>query len=129
MDQRRALAAQFQDHGRQVSGGGGHHQPTHPRPAGVEDEVEPLFQKTRRAVRVPLDDLDSLRVEIAGQELRQQISRGRRLLGGFDDRGAPGAKRTDQGRQGQEEGVVPGPHDQGHAARLRHDPGRAREQR
>ena len=90
-----------------------HHQLAHLHPAGEEDIVEVLLQQGLVLRPASLHHRDILR----GETGLHQLPEGRR--GGGVGRGLQNAavargNGPDEGLQGEENGVVPGGHDEGH---------------
>ena len=112
---RRALAAQFEGHGGEVLGRGGHHQPAHPFAASEEDVIEPLLQQRGGGAAIPLDHLHRGGREGRGDELGDQRGGGWGVLGGLEHRCVACCQSAHQRLQAEMEWIVPGADDQ-HAA-------------
>jgi hypothetical protein len=112
VEQHRRLAAEFEGHRGQVAGRRGHHDPADARAAGEEDVVERKFEQRGREVLVPLDHRDLLRRKGLTHHPPDEFGRAGRHLRRLQDDAVAGRHRGDQRRQGQIEGVVPGPDDE-----------------
>src|SRR5581483_10671111 len=77
-DDDRALASQFERHGREVAGRRGHDDPADPGAAGEEDVVEGPLEQRLRHLHPALDDGNGAGVDVAGQPLGQHAGGGGR---------------------------------------------------
>ena len=121
IDDDRAFAAQFQGHGRQVSGGGLHHHFANGDGTGEEDIIEFLLQQSAVLGATALDHGDIPRIERLAQHPGDDRRSGGRVGRGLDHRAVAGGNGPHQGREAQLDGIIPRREDERHAVRLRGD--------
>ena len=97
--------------------------------AGKEDEIELFFQQFGSFFRAGLNDCESVRVEVFGDEFLAPRGCCRSELGGFEYSDIAGTDRSDQWGEHELNRVVPWADDERQAARLRLNGGFCRSQK
>ena len=83
--------------------------------AGIENMIPLVLQQLSSLVGGAVDDQEGLAVEVAGQELSDDLGRVLGHLRWLEHRSTSGGNGANQGAEGEEDGVVPGGNDQGGA--------------
>ena len=108
-----AFAPQLQHHGGQMLRRPAQHLPAYALAAGEENEVKFLLQQSGVFRPAPRDHSHIRRVKAPGQNFGNEPSRGRSVGAGLYNGGISGGDGIGQRIHGQQEGIVPGAHDQG----------------
>ncbi len=120
-DDHGVLAAELQDHRRQVAGGALHHLPSGGHAAGKREHVHRRVHHRPARLTRPRGHLHEPRIRehLAGQLLQQQRAVGGEL-GGLQQHRVAGGQRRGRRARGDDEGEVPGRDDAGQAVGLGH---------
>ena len=128
-DDDRALAAEFEGHGRQVRGGALVHLATDIGTAGEQHPIEALGDQLLAHRTVAFDHRDRVGIQIARHQLGHQRRRCGCDFGRLEDDGVPGGDGADGWPEGQCEREVPGADDEHRAVGLVLHPAPARQLR
>ena len=91
----------------------------HRHAAGKKDIVKGLFQQGLVFRPTALHHRDPVVGQTGGDEFLQGVGAGRGVGRGFQDRAVARRDGSDEGLQGELDGVVPGSHDEYHSIGLR----------
>src|SRR5258708_16192694 len=118
VNESRILATEFEENGSQILCGRLHDDLANLHASGEEDEVERQLEKLRHLVFATGDGSDGPRIEIFWDEIEQNLTRGGKTLGEFEDAWIASCNDLDRGVKEQRQWSIEWPDNQGDAVRF-----------